>query len=220
MTNKNPVPVITIDGPAASGKGTVAKQVAIALNFHYLDSGKIYRAFTLFVLDQKISISDQQALTNGAIKFAKNPDIIAQYTQSKQLYDDIISLTTSTISALSPIRLKLKQIQLMARKPPGLVTDGRDMGSHLFPDAILKIYLVADVHIRAQRRHAQLVKTDVSQMYADILKAIEDRDNHDRHRKNSPLQKAADMIQIDSSNQTADKVTDKIIDIYLKKQNH
>lgn len=210
-------PVITIDGPSASGKGTVARQLASALNFHYLDSGKIYRAFTLYALAQEQDINNQPAMAACAKIFVDNEDFLPSYLQNKAIYNEATSQVTSTISAYATVRNHLKIVQIRARKLPGLVADGRDMGSHIFPDAVVKIYLTADSEVRAMRRYAQLKNKGGDESFPAVLTAIQNRDSNDSQRKNSPLQKMPDTILIDSTHIAPAEIVQNIIAYYHKK---
>lgn len=211
------VPVITIDGPAASGKGAAARGVADKLQFHYLDSGKIYRAFTLYVLDNDVAVADEATVNACAKHFVADESFFQYYLRQPELDAENTSLLTSKVSSYAAVRQRLKVAQLAHRQPPGLVADGRDMGSQIFKDAVLKIYLTADSRVRAQRRHKQYTEKGVTADFAKIWQDIKERDWQDSNRSHSPLQQTAEMQVVESSDLTVAEVVATIVNLYLSR---
>ncbi len=212
------IPVITIDGPSASGKGTVARLVAEALGFHYLDSGALYRLVALRALQEKISIDDERQLAEIArlINFSFKNSLVWLDGQS---VDDVIRTEScgefaSRIAHFPALRAALLQRQRDFRKFPGLVTDGRDMGSVVFPDAILKIYLTASVEERARRRYKQLKEKEISASMPDLLQMLRDRDQRDSSRALSPLQQYADAQLLDTSDLSINQAVKQVLGSY------
>src|SRR5688572_943578 len=154
-------PVIAIDGPSASGKGTVAKEVAAALGFHYLDSGALYRLVALASLQQGVAADDEPALAALAgdlpVEFRSERTLLAGQDVSDAVRDEACGIRASEVAPLRSVRTALLARQRAFRQPPGLVAEGRDMGSIVFPDARLKVFLTASLEERAQRRHKQLI---------------------------------------------------------------
>ena len=212
------VPVIAIDGPSASGKGTVAEQVAHALGFHYLDSGAIYRVATLASRKAGIACDDE----TGLAALAENLDLdfiggrilldgqdITQAIRSEEAGND-----AAKISALPRLRQALLARQLAFRRQPGLVADGRDMGSVVFPDAVLKIFLTASVAARAERRYKQLKQKGMYANLAAIQEDLHRRDARDSGRTAAPLIICNDAVVLDTSELTVEQAVAFVLEKY------
>jgi len=197
------IPVITIDGPSASGKGTVATRVAQALGFHVLDSGALYRAAALCVLQAGVDADDAQAVAAVAAAMPLAFRHGRAYLSGRDISDAIraehVGSMASRIAAQAPLRAALLATQRAFRQAPGLVADGRDMGTLIFPDAHLKIFLLADVEARALRRHKQLMNQEISVNLADLAQDLRLRDERDQNRAHAPLAAAPDAKIVDSS---------------------
>ena len=225
MSDTPVVPVITIDGPSGSGKGTVSRIVATRLGWHFLDSGALYRLVALSALRHQKDLADEGTISILAreldVEFkidssADEPQIFLEGTlvggevRSEQCGD-----AASKVAALPAVREALLARQRDFRRPPGLVADGRDMGSVVFPDAELKIFLDASAEERAQRRYKQLKEKGISGNLAallrDIRRDINERDERDSQRSASPLKPAEDAIQIDTSALTIEQVVEQVM---------
>jgi len=201
------VPVIAIDGPSASGKGTVAARVAQTLGWHVLDSGALYRAAALCVSEAGVEADDARAVARVAramkLIFDDGRVWLAGLDQDRDITAAIraesVGEMASRIAAQAPLRAALLAAQRAFRQAPGLVADGRDMGTHVFPDASLKIFLIADVNARAERRYKQLIRQGVSVKLVDLAEDLHARDVRDRNRSAAPLAAAADAKIVDSS---------------------
>jgi cytidylate kinase len=208
-------PVITIDGPTASGKGSVADGVATALGFHVLDSGALYRLTALDADRHGIDIEDEAELAARALaleaSFTSSRIFIEDDDVTDEIRDERIGNLASAIAPFPALRAALLDRQRAFCKPPGLVADGRDMGTVVFPAADLKIFLVADVAARAARRHKQLIEKGFPANIAVLLKELQERDARDAGRKASPLVPAADAITIDSSNLGLEEVIAEVL---------
>ena len=212
------IPVIAIDGPSASGKGTVAQLVAKKLGFHYLDSGALYRLVALKATQSHADIQDKDMLAN----IARNLNVLfedeAIYLDDKIVTGEIrtekCGILASQLAAYPQIREALTERQRGFRQFPGLVTDGRDMGSVIFPNAILKIFLTASAEIRAQRRHKQLIEKGMNANIADLLQDIQKRDERDSSRSIAPLQQWVDAKLLDTTSLTISQAQDAILSWY------
>lgn len=222
MPNKKLPNVITIDGPSGVGKGTIAKRVADHLGWHYLDSGAIYRVVAWAVSRYPIDPKDESALVELThqldIKMIfKSPhEEVTVYCNQENITNQIRTPTcariASEISSVPRLRNALLQLQRQMRKLPGLVTDGRDMGTVVFPDAIAKFYFIAEAQERAKRRHKQLKEKEISVSLPDIEKEINKRDHRDETRDVSPSKPAKDVVMIDTTNLSIDEVFEKVMD--------
>ena len=212
-------PVITIDGPTASGKGTVAHRVATALGFGVLDSGALYRLTALTVLQHGIDPADALALEQAArsLRVAFHPHgVTLDGTEVSDLIrQEHVGNLASRLAPDPGVRAALLDRQRAFRQPPGLVADGRDMGTIVFPDALLKIFLVADVRARAERRCKQLIEKGISANLDDLLRDMRERDARDTGRAVAPLVAAQDAHVVDSSNLTIDQTVQAILDLWF-----
>ena len=211
------VPVITIDGPASSGKGTVAKLLAERLGFHYLESGAIYRSLGLWVYRNYADreISEQQVIDLIAslkLEFKAGKVILNQEDVTEQLRSESIGMLASKYSAIPEVRTRLLQFQRDFAQLPGLVTDGRDMGSVVFPDAQLKLFLTATSQKRAERRYKQLQHLNKSVTIESILQDILGRDEQDTQRSVAPLSYDSSFKVLDNSELTIDATIALILD--------
>lgn len=211
-------PVIAIDGPSASGKGTVARLVARALGFHYLDSGALYRLVGLAVTDAGIDLESESQISditlNLNVIFNEGQIVLNGREVTDAIRAEAISDAASKIAVLPGVRRALLERQRALRRPPGLVADGRDMGSVVFPDAALKIFLTATAEERAERRYKQLMEKGMSANINALLQDISGRDARDSARAAAPLQKCADAIQIDTTGLTVEAVVEQVLTRY------
>jgi len=209
------VPVIAIDGPTASGKGTVAQRVAAALGWHYLDSGALYRLLALRALDAGIDATDAPGLADVARglqpKFVGGRIELDGRDVTDEIRREDVGVMASRIAVHQAVRAALLDLQKGFRRPPGLVADGRDMGTVVFPDAGLKVFLSASVEARARRRHKQLSEKGFSSSIAALLQDLRARDDRDSNRSTAPLRPAEDARQLDSSDLTIDEVVARIL---------
>jgi len=213
----NPSPVIAIDGPSASGKGTVAERVARELGFHYLDSGALYRLVAWAALDAGIDLENESRVSDIAlnlnVKF--NDGIwLGQKEIGAALRDEAMGNAASRVAALPRVRQALLARQRAFRQPPGLVADGRDMGSVVFPDARLKIFLTATPEARAERRYKQLMDKGMGASMNALLQDIRDRDARDMARAVAPLRKCEDAIYLDTTALTIEQVVAQVMAQY------
>jgi len=214
------VPVIAIDGPSASGKGTVAQRVADALGFHYLDSGALYRGVALASIRRGINLDNRletsRIALNLNIEFPRDRIVLDGADVSDALRAEDIGAGASRVAAYPEVRDALLDRQHAFRQPPGLVADGRDMGSVVFPDAELKIYLTASAEERASRRYKQLMAKGMSASIGALLQEIRDRDARDSARAVSPLQKCADAIELDTTGMSIEAAVAAVLAAYRK----
>ena len=211
----NDIPVLTVDGPTASGKGTVAQKVARALGFHYLDSGALYRLTALTAMRRDMDLTDEQGLAKLAAdlpcSFQGERVLLADEDVSTLIRAEEVGNAASRIAALPALRQALTGLQLRFRQPPGLVADGRDMGTVLFPHAPLKVFLTASVDARAQRRHKQLIDKGFSANMDDLRKDLSERDARDANRAIAPLKPAEGAHVLDTSGMTAEEAVQQVL---------
>ena len=206
------VPVIAIDGPSASGKGTVASRVAAALGFHYLESGALYRLVALAGGD------DPAKTARGLdILFRDSRIVLSGQDVTDEIRSEAIGVRASEVAKIPAVRQALLQRQRAFRKAPGLVADGRDMGTVVFPDAVLKVFLTASIPVRAQRRYKQLIDKGNHANLAALSRDLEERDQRDAAREVAPLKPAADAVSVDSSELTVDEVVDRVLAKYRER---
>lgn len=214
------VPVLTIDGPSGAGKGTVSRAVAKQLGWHYLDSGAIYRSLAIAVLDSGIDLEDASAISAVAnsmrLEFLCKNELqvmLDGVDVSLRLADEKTGNCASKIAALPAVRSALLQKQRDFRQDPGLVADGRDMGTVVFAEAPFKVFLTASAEERALRRYKQLMEKGIDANLIQLTQEIEERDRRDRERKTSPLLPADDALYLDSTDLTIAQVTQQVLEL-------
>lgn len=209
------VPVIAIDGTSGSGKGTLARAVAAAMSWHLLDSGALYRIVGVAAQQRALSLDDAATLAAMAadldIVFDGESVVVDGDDVSLTIRSEAAGVTASRVAALEPVRDALFAVQRGLRRPPGLVADGRDMGTVVFPDAQLKVYLDATVEERAERRYKQLIDKGLGGSLRALRESITERDERDKRRAVSPLVPASDAIQIDSTHLGIDDVIAQVL---------
>ena len=207
------IPVITIDGPTASGKGTVARIVAEKLHFHYLDSGALYRLTALSVLRSDIRIEDTGQIASIAsrlpCKFTDNKIFLADEDVTDAIRNEEVGIMASKVAAIAEVR-----------KAPGLVGDGRDMGTVIFPDAMLKVFLTASADVRAQRRYKQLMEKGIPASIDSLRNDLIERDLRDTQRKESPLVPAKDALTLDTSHLGIDETVERILNWFAQRSTY
>lgn len=209
------VPVIAIDGPSASGKGTVAALVARELGFHYLDSGAIYRVTAYAAQQAGVALDDEPALVALARQIELRFDGVEVYLNGDAVGDVVrteeAGRAASQIAALPALRAALLQRQRDFRRAPGLVTDGRDMGSVVFPDATVKIFLTASAEERAQRRYKQLIEKGFDASLAALLQDLRERDARDAARASAPLRQTTDAELLDTTSLSIAQAVEQVL---------
>jgi cytidylate kinase len=214
-------PVIAIDGPSGSGKGTIARRVAEALGFHLLDSGALYRLTAISAKNNDIELTDAAAVAsiarNLAVRFDSKEDgseriWLGDADVTREVRMESTGAGASAVAAIPEVREALLERQRAFARPPGLVADGRDMGTHVFPSALVKIFLTASAEERARRRHKQLIDKGMDVTLAALSRDIEDRDRRDSERSVAPLKPAKDARILDSSGQSIEAVTQTVLD--------
>lgn len=197
---------IAVDGPAASGKGTLARKIASSLGLSHLDTGKLYRAVGYKIINSGNSIDSKEF----AISTAKA--ITLADTENSHLYDEGVGNAASIISAIPEVRAALLSFQKdFIERPEGAVLDGRDIGTVICPEADFKFFITADIKTRANRRFKQLQKEDENVIYNDILQDLQSRDERDRKRQVAPLKPAEDAICVDTTQMDSDEVLREVL---------
>ncbi len=213
-----PIPVIAVDGPAASGKGTVASGVARALGFHLLDSGSLYRLIALKALEAGIPVAAEVALARAAgdldAVFRDGTILLDGRDVTEAIRSEAVSAAASHVAIHPAVRKALLARQRAFRRPPGLVADGRDMGTVVFPEALLKVFVTASAEERAHRRHKQLIEKGISVTLDGLLRDIQERDARDASRAQAPLKPAADAVILDTTNMTIDAAIRFVLEQY------
>ena len=211
-------PVIAIDGPTASGKGTVASLVAEKLGFHYLDSGALYRLLALASENQGIDVNDGSELgllvSKLLILFKNNQIFLNGEDVTDAIRTENIGLRASNLAVHPEVRSALVGLQRSFRQSPGLVADGRDMANIIFPDAVLKVFLTATVAARAERRYKQLIAKGISAKLSDLLQDLQERDARDSSRGTAPLLVADGAKVLETSDLSIDQAVKTVLDWY------
>ena len=214
------IPVLTIDGPSGAGKGTVSRLVAKKLGWNYLDSGSIYRSLAISLQNDAINLANTSEIVKVAqvmaLEFECGDELIVKLNGvdiTNRLGLESTGNIASQIATLPDVRRVLLQKQRDFRQPPGLVADGRDMGTVVFPDAENKVFLTASAEKRAERRYKQLIEKEIDATLIKITNEIKERDRRDMERKTAPLAMASDAIYIDSSDMTIDAVVEEILNL-------
>jgi cytidylate kinase len=214
-------PVIAVDGPTASGKGTVAQQVAAALGWHYLDSGSLYRMVALAALRAGVDLDDGDALAALADRlsprFEAGRILVGGEDVADAIRAEAVGNAASRAAAQPRLRAALLALQRRARRAPGLVADGRDMGTVVFPEAILKVYLTASVEARAARRYKQLIEKGFSAKLSDLSRDLAERDARDMQRAEAPLKPAEGALVLDSTQLTIDETVAAVLEAYRRR---
>ena len=212
------IPVIAIDGPSASGKGTVAQLVAKALGFHYLDSGALYRIVALAAQQKNITWSDASAVAECAkslhIQFENDQVFLNGLDISNEIRTEEMGKGASQVAVHAPVRAALVELQHSFCLAPGLVADGRDMGTVIFPNAPLKIFLTATTEVRAQRRYQQLLGKNQPANYDSILKDLQERDARDKGRASAPLIMAEHAVLLETDHLGIAEAVDTVLKNY------
>jgi len=213
------VPVIAIDGPSASGKGTIAKRVAAALGFHYLESGALYRLVALLALRQ--GLHDEPAIAEVSesmdVDFQGDEIFLEDQEVSLHIRHEEVGNRASDVARMPAVRQALLKRQRAFRRPPGLVADGRDMGTVVFADAALKIFLTAGAEVRAQRRYKQLIEKGIAANLSALSRDLAERDKRDATRAVAPLVPAPDSQVLDSSVLSVEEVADQVLKLWRNK---
>lgn len=212
------IPVLTIDGPSGSGKGTIAQLIAKELGWHYLDSGAIYRVLAQAAIKHHIDLSDEKKLAEIAhgldIVFSLDNETLSVLLEgenvSQQIRSEKAGNAASKVAALPLVRAALLERQRDFKQSPGLVTDGRDMGTVVFPDAAYKVFLTASAQVRAERRYKQLKEKGIESNLSDLVVEISERDLRDSQREVAPLRPAADALLLDSTEMGIDAVVSRV----------
>lgn len=218
MDDKPAVRIITIDGPTASGKGTIASEVARKLGFHYLDSGALFRLAALSCLTQKVDLTDEAACSGVTRQmrpcFKDGKVFLGDKDVTNAIREEAVGLAASRVATMASVRTAILDLERDFCRAPGLVADGRDMGTVVFPNACLKVFLTAGAQVRAQRRYKQLIQRGISANLADLARDLQERDKRDRERAVSPTRPAPDARLLDSSDQTIEQTVRCVLDWY------
>ncbi len=211
------VPVIAIDGPSASGKGTVAARVSQRLGFHHLDSGALYRLVALAAARSGVALDDESALERIAAqlpaRFAGGRVLLGPDDVSDEIRSEPVSAAASQVAAWPRVRSALVERQRAYRRAPGLVAEGRDMGSVIFPDAQLKVFLSASDEARAERRYKQLIEKGLTANMVGLLQDLRERDARDTARSVAPLRMSADAALLDTTDMTLEQAVCALLDL-------
>ena len=218
MDDKPAVRIITIDGPTASGKGTIASEVARKLGFHYLDSGALFRLAALSCLTQKVDLTDEAACSGVTRQmrpcFKDGKVFLGDKDVTDAIREEAVGLAASRVATMASVRTAILDLERDFCRAPGLVADGRDMGTVVFPNACLKVFLTAGAQVRAQRRYKQLIQRGISANLADLARDLQERDKRDRERAVSPTRPAPDARLLDSSDQTIEQTVRCVLEWY------
>jgi CMP/dCMP kinase len=214
------VPVLTIDGPSGAGKGTVSRIVAKKLGWNYLDSGSIYRSLAIALLQNQTDLSNIDEILGVALTmnlaYECDDELVVKLNGqdiTAKLGTETTGNIASIVAAIPEVRQVLLQKQKDFKQPPGLVADGRDMGTVVFPDADIKVFLTASAAKRAERRYKQLMEKGIDVNIRQITREIEERDCRDKGRKTAPLAQAVDALFIDSSALTIEAVIEQVLSL-------
>ncbi len=214
--------VITIDGPTASGKGTVAHRVAKHLGFQYLDSGALYRLTALMAISKGVYLQDEAGIAALArtlpCQFQHGHVLLGGQDVTDAVRAEQIGVAASQIAVLPQVRQALVELQVSFRDGVGLVADGRDMGTVIFPDARLKVFLTASAEARASRRYKQLIEKGIAANMEDLVKDLTERDARDSSRATAPLKPAPDAIILDTSEMNAEQAVQQVLEWYAEAQ--
>ncbi len=221
------VPVIALDGPTASGKGTVASRLARILGFHVLDSGLLYRVLALAAQHHGVALHDEHSLEVLAghldVQFlvdskGENLVVLEGEDVSRTLREEKTGLAASMVAVLPQVRAALLQRQIAFRESPGLVADGRDMGTVVFPDAEVKVFITASAEARADRRYRQLNDSGIHASLADLIEDIRQRDVRDTQRAVAPLRPAKDAVELDTTLMTVQDAVDAVLALVARNE--
>ena len=206
--------IVAIDGPAGSGKSTIAKLVAKKFNFTYIDTGAMYRMITLYLLENKISFDNldkiQKILNEINLDMKEDKFFLNNVDVSLKIREEIINENVSKVASIKAVRENLVNLQIKIASDKNVILDGRDIGTVVFPNAQVKIFLVASAEERARRRYNEFMEKKVEITYDEVLKSLKERDHLDSTRKESPLVKASDALELDTTNLKIDEVVNFI----------